>query len=80
MLEVLLHINLYLSTRQPQNIEFLVTLEPDFFCQKWTRYFRRRTQFSDQRMDDMEYDTENIDVRSRMDDVAHAIQAMPAVS
>jgi len=31
-------------------------------------------------MDDMEYDTENIDVRSKMDDVAHAIQAMPAVS
>jgi len=28
----------------------------------------------------MEYDTKNIDVRSRMDDVAHAIQAMPAVS
>ena len=28
----------------------------------------------------MEYDTENIDVCSRMDDVAHAIQAMPAVS
>jgi len=30
-------------------------------------------------MESMEYDTENIDVRSRMDDVAHAIQAMPAV-
>jgi len=28
----------------------------------------------------MEYDTENIEVRSRMDDVAHAIKAMPAVS
>ena len=28
----------------------------------------------------MEYDTENMDVRSRMNDVAHAIQAMPAVS
>jgi len=28
----------------------------------------------------MEYDTENIDVRSRMDGVAHAIQATPAVS
>ena len=28
----------------------------------------------------MEYDTENIDVRSRMDDMAHAIQAMSAVS
>jgi len=28
----------------------------------------------------MEYDIENMDVRSRMNDVAHAIQAMPAVS
>ena len=28
----------------------------------------------------MEYNIENIDVRSRMDDVVHAIQAMPAVS
>ena len=31
-------------------------------------------------MDDMEYDTKNIEVRARMDDVAHAIKAMPAVS
>jgi len=28
----------------------------------------------------MEYDTKNIEVRARMDDVAHAIKAMPAVS
>ena len=28
----------------------------------------------------MEYDTENMNVRSRMNDVSHAIQAMPAVS
>jgi len=28
----------------------------------------------------MEYNIENIDVRSRMDDVVHVIQPMPAVS
>jgi len=31
------------STGRPQNKAFPITLGPDFFCQKWTRYFRRRT-------------------------------------
>ena len=31
-------------------------------------------------MEDMKYDSEDVDLRSRMDDVVRAIQALPAVS
>jgi len=32
------------------------------------------------RMESMAYDAEDIDVRSKMDDVGHAVQALPAMS